>query len=581
MGGRGVKQKNKDVVAKDVVLPFVIDEPVVKDKQSSLVDTSFPNVKKTDLSLYPPLPTHGSTSTGNTPVMPVESIRAISERLFSSMDSLNAMLENYLWFIRNHPLILIKWNPDVNLLKEDVRNVLLWVKLYGVPLMAFSEDGLNAIATKLGTPLMLDSYTSNMLGVAKNLKKPSQAPRGVPVGMKKEFKPAKAYRHVSKKPIANTSGIEKKCVEPTNEVSNSNPFVVLNLVKNDRELSTNGGASNLASNGGNYSGSTFWNVETSCTSITPIVGKISKLEKLIIDGKVILVDDDGKPLKKFGYSGDHDSGDEVELVDNDMAHSMASKRLAEGLDSVLRDGPWMIHGVYIIQNKWSPSVSLLKEDLSSDPAWVKFHDAPLVTYTLDGLSLITLQIAPKRVVNKMDKGKGGSFGVDDEGVNQKTTPSIGKKNALTLGDGTFSINNSFNALNVKNSVSEEVEMGNKASTSVEVIWHQNHQGWILYEELARTMEGKHRCDVDYDLYDDDMYEGQDIPDNIQSICDNLDIKLFMRWVKNIIPSNLRNKRNTYCGNNEAFEDFANKATSLMDEGVHLLNNDFGNVNCFS
>ncbi|GJT40066.1 retrovirus-related pol polyprotein from transposon TNT 1-94 [Tanacetum coccineum] len=39
---------------------------------------------------------------------------------FSSMDGLNAMLENGLWFIRNNRLILKKWNPDVNLLKEDV-----------------------------------------------------------------------------------------------------------------------------------------------------------------------------------------------------------------------------------------------------------------------------------------------------------------------------------------------------------------------------------------------------------------------------------------------------------------------------
>ncbi|GJS07850.1 hypothetical protein Tco_0364646, partial [Tanacetum coccineum] len=32
-------------------------------------------------------------------------------------------------------------------------------------------------------------------------------------------------------------------------------------------------------------------------------------------------------------------------------------------------------------------------------------------------------------------------------------------------------------------------------------------------------------DDDYDPYDDDMYEGLEIPDNIQSICDNLDIKV--------------------------------------------------------
>ncbi|GJU16609.1 retrotransposon protein, putative, ty1-copia subclass, partial [Tanacetum coccineum] len=35
------------------------------------------------------------------------------------------------------------------------------------------------------------------------------------------------------------------------------------------------------------------------------------------------------------------------------------------------------------------------------------------------------------------------------------------------------------------------------------------------------------ADYDYDPYDDDMYEGQKIPDNIQSICDNLDFKAEM------------------------------------------------------
>ncbi|GJW85408.1 retrotransposon protein, putative, ty1-copia subclass [Tanacetum coccineum] len=38
----------------------------------------------------------------------------------------------------------------------------LWVKLHGVPVMAFSEDGLSAIATKLGTPLMLNSYSADI-----------------------------------------------------------------------------------------------------------------------------------------------------------------------------------------------------------------------------------------------------------------------------------------------------------------------------------------------------------------------------------------------------------------------------------
>nr|GEY62342.1 hypothetical protein [Tanacetum cinerariifolium] len=81
---------------------------------------------------------------------------------FSSMDGLDAMLENGPWFIRNNSLILKKWIPDENLLKEDVSIVPVWVKLYGIPITAFNEDGLSAIITKLVTPLMLDSYTSDM-----------------------------------------------------------------------------------------------------------------------------------------------------------------------------------------------------------------------------------------------------------------------------------------------------------------------------------------------------------------------------------------------------------------------------------
>nr|GEV15117.1 hypothetical protein [Tanacetum cinerariifolium] len=91
----------------------------------------------------------------------------------------------------------------------------------------------------------------------------------------------------------------------------------------------------------------------------------------------------------------------------------------EGVGSVLRDGPWMIRGIP----------------------------------------------APKRVVNRMEKGKGGSSRVDDEGESHKTTPSIGKKNVSTSCNGTFSLSNSLEALNVENPVIEEVETGNKNSTS--------------------------------------------------------------------------------------------------------------------
>ncbi|GJT93272.1 retrotransposon protein, putative, ty1-copia subclass [Tanacetum coccineum] len=377
---------------KEGVTPSMVDMTVEMEKLSSLDDT-------TVLGSFPPLSMPVTTTAGNAPgkssyandtgkpsgkklnirtlftpggngidvVVPVESIRAISERFantsngfflgkrvaypivanyvrntwgkyglvhsrfnsstrlfsfqFSSMDRLDAMLENGPWFIRNNPLILKKWHLDENLLKEDVSTVIVWVKLHGVPVTTFSEDGLSAIATKLGTPLMLDSYTSDMCmqswgrsryarvmvefradvelkdnivvaipkitreghytcnvhveyewkpprcssckvfghvheectkntgaGEKKTVKKPSQTSHGVPVGPKIGFKPQKEYRPVTKKPNASSSGNKKKGVEPTIEVSNSNPFDVLNSVDNDVEFGTNGGTTNLVNN---------------------------------------------------------------------------------------------------------------------------------------------------------------------------------------------------------------------------------------------------------------------------------------------------------------------------------------------
>ncbi|GKC27553.1 hypothetical protein Tco_1034847, partial [Tanacetum coccineum] len=54
-------------------------------------------------------------------------------------------------------------------------------------------------------------------------------------------------------------------------------------------------------------------------SSTPIVEKINVLEKHILESKLVLVDDDGKPLEKFDYPVNSDSDDEVEPVENETA----------------------------------------------------------------------------------------------------------------------------------------------------------------------------------------------------------------------------------------------------------------------
>ncbi|GJZ81200.1 hypothetical protein Tco_0646194, partial [Tanacetum coccineum] len=68
--GMGVKEKQGSMTDKSVEvskLGNVIGEQVVNEKQSSLVDTTTPNVENTCLNSYPPLPTQGSTPAGNFP----------------------------------------------------------------------------------------------------------------------------------------------------------------------------------------------------------------------------------------------------------------------------------------------------------------------------------------------------------------------------------------------------------------------------------------------------------------------------------------------------------------------------------
>ncbi|GJU24121.1 zinc knuckle CX2CX4HX4C containing protein [Tanacetum coccineum] len=51
---------------------------------------------------------------------------------------------------------------DTRLLKEELTSIPIWVKLHDVPIQVFEEYGISLIATFIGKPIMLDSYTSSM-----------------------------------------------------------------------------------------------------------------------------------------------------------------------------------------------------------------------------------------------------------------------------------------------------------------------------------------------------------------------------------------------------------------------------------
>ncbi|GKF73999.1 hypothetical protein Tco_0220331 [Tanacetum coccineum] len=132
--------------------------------------------------------------------------------------------------------------------------------------------------------------------VAKNLKNPRQATRGVPVG-------------------------SKQVVVCRQEVSKSNPFDALNLIKNDDDLDTNGGISKSDEKGS-------LNVAHGSSSNT-IIDKIEKLECQMLDGKLMFMDDDGNPLVP---TSNMDNESEVEVVFDETANLMASTSFKGGSD---------------------------------------------------------------------------------------------------------------------------------------------------------------------------------------------------------------------------------------------------------
>ncbi|GJU92198.1 reverse transcriptase domain, reverse transcriptase zinc-binding domain protein [Tanacetum coccineum] len=257
---------------------------------------------------------------------------------FRSTDGLDAMLENGPWL--SYARAIIKVQADVKLkdtivvampklTKEGFYTFNVCVEYEWKPLRCACCKVFGHVQDEC--PNNLDSY------VVKNMKKPSQTHRGVPVGPKVAFKPVKkVYKHVAKKKNVNTNSNKKKDMDPTIEVSNLNPFDVLNSVENNVNLGSVGGSPNMTSRKANTSGFLLENVESSSTSNTPMVEKIDIIERLIIEGKGTNVDDKGKPLKKVDYSGDHDSENEVASTDNDMINFMNSKKDGYGNNSLLK-----------------------------------------------------------------------------------------------------------------------------------------------------------------------------------------------------------------------------------------------------
>ena len=80
------------------------------------------------------------------------------------------------------------------------------------------------------------------------------------------------------------------------------------------------------------------------------------------------------------------------LMKNDAGVFLFNFDSKEGVDNVLQRGPWLIRKSPLILNKWTPNLSLTKNEVTRVPVWIKLHNVPLLPYSEDGLSLINTQV---------------------------------------------------------------------------------------------------------------------------------------------------------------------------------------------
>ncbi|GJY85020.1 RNA-directed DNA polymerase, eukaryota, reverse transcriptase zinc-binding domain protein [Tanacetum coccineum] len=64
--------------------------------------------------------------------------------------------------VNNRTLFVQKWDPEIGVQKVEPITLPLWVKLMNIPIEAWRMEGISAMASSLGKPMVMDYVIANM-----------------------------------------------------------------------------------------------------------------------------------------------------------------------------------------------------------------------------------------------------------------------------------------------------------------------------------------------------------------------------------------------------------------------------------
>nr|GEY23572.1 hypothetical protein [Tanacetum cinerariifolium] len=446
--------------------------------------------------------------------------------------------------------------------EKELTYASIWVNLLDVQMMAFTIDGLSTIATKIGKPSMLDSFTSMMCN--ESWKQNSYARTMI------EFTSNKHDRPVSKKNGATTSGTKNNTKTPSQEASCSNQFDTLRLIENDDVLSENRG---------------------SCMRVETDVAE-GQNDDVDEGHKVTVVMPFAEDVLILSSSGGHavenvtktrnNKGMQNENVGQTPISSTVDPNLAGNetdvvvlLDSIRAISDWFVntaYGFFLGKRVAYPIVvncvrntldeyEFVKSMLNSSIR-VKIHGVLVTAFNEDGLSTIATKLDTPLILDSYTSNMCvQSWGRSSYAkamiklrVDVELKDTIVVAMPKLVGEGfyiyiLFVLSMSENFLVVR--VARKLTLVNDEGKPLEKVEYSSHHdsedevepvdnemqsfqalkrlGYVTNSLLEQWRETYENVDYDYDPYDDDIYKGQKIPDNIQSICDNLNIKVRSCW----------------------------------------------------
>nr|GEU75230.1 hypothetical protein [Tanacetum cinerariifolium]GEY55813.1 hypothetical protein [Tanacetum cinerariifolium] len=151
----------------------------------------------------------------------------------------------------------------------------------------------------------------------------------------------------------------------------------------------------------------------------------------------------------------------------------------------------------------------LSEDVGNVPVWVKLYGVPVTAFSEDGMSSYDREIIELRA------------DVELKDTIMVFMPKLSREGQRFY---TYTIRVEYDSKPPRwcHDSDDEVESANNDMARFQASEMVGFGTNSMLEQWSDTYEN---FDYDYDPYDDDMYEGQEIPEKIQSICDNLDIKV--------------------------------------------------------